>query len=317
MAKEFDYTTLNYGKRQEIHKALAETTLKHIAQAPDLFEPMGFDPAASPSQRLEVVHLDSAPATFEDTEGAFGIRTLASVAAPNLYPHVQETFRKQRAFMSAARMLLDRHINIFPVTNHGNIADVAIWSAGWAEALDADHWQDQNGLIISRGVTTIKAFDMAASEVVQKIGHVFMSFPRTDTIQQLDIDDSLVDTNNRRMRSAVSEWLGEDLVHRFRRNILGKSLHSAWSGKTDVTKFGDNHQPETISMGKISNGTLDIIKRGLVLPIAIWDGENPVLELGELTRVRNANDALKVQKWQANTLEHALGMSPGSVTVET
>lgn len=316
MSREFDYTTLTYADRQATHNALAETTLKHIALAPDLFSPMHLDPAASPSQMLETVHLDAAPATFEDTDTTLGIRTLASVAAPNLYPHVQETFRKQKALMSAVRLFLDQHVHIFPVTNHGNIADVAIWSAGWAEALEKDHWQDQNGLIISRGVTTIEAFGMAASEVVQKIGHVFMSFPRTNTIEQLDIDNTLIDTNNRRMRSEVVDWLGEDLIHRFRRNILGKSLHSAWSGKTDQTIYNDNQKPEKIKMGRISPGTIDIIKRGLVLPVAIWDGDNPVLEIGELTRVKNTTDAYRVQQWQAETLEYTLGMNHGSVTIE-
>jgi hypothetical protein len=298
-----------------IHDALAETTLKHIMRSEGLFSAMPFDPAASPSQMLEAVHLPPAPASFDDTEGVLGIRTLASVAGPNLYPLVQDTLREQRAFMSAARLMLDQHTNIFPVTNHGNIADVAIWSAGWAEALEAEQWQDQNGLVISRGVTTINAFDMAASEVVQKIGHVFMSFPRTETIARLGFDDSLVDTNNRAMRSEVSTWLQEALVHKFRRNALGKILHIAWSGKTDVVEYGDDQQPERIVMGPVSKGTLDIVKRGFVLPVTIWDGDEPILELGELTKVETAEDIARVQAWQCSTLAKRLSLPREAVSV--
>jgi hypothetical protein len=316
MPREFDYDSLTYTNRLDIHNALAETTLKHIVRSNGLFESMNFDPAASPSQMLETVHLGPVPATFEDQEGSFGIRTLATVAGPNLYPLVRETLERQRAFTSAARLLLDQHTHIFPVTNHGNIADVAIWSAGWAEALESDHWQEQNGLIISRGVTTIKAFEMAASEVVQKIGHAFMSFPRTRTIDELGFDRSLVDTNNRNMRSHVNRWLGEDLIHKFRKNVLGKSLHIAWSGKTDEITYGDDHRPESIRMGKIGKGTLDIVRRGLVLPVTIWDGDDPILELGELTRVDNEADARRVQAWQGRTLAAALGLKTEAVTIE-
>lgn len=319
--KDFDYTTLTFAERQDIHNALSETTLKHIVSSGGLFEAMPFDPAASPSQVLETVDLAPVPATFEDTDeglkqGVFGIHTMATVAGPNLYPLVQETFRKQRALMSAVRLLMHKHTHIFPVTNHANIADVAIWSAGWAEALDQGHWQDQNGLVISRGVTTIKAFNMAASEVVQKIGHVFMSFPRTETIERLGFDESLINTNNRRMRAEVNDWLGKVLVHKVSRNRLGRSLHMAWSGKTDTVSYGDNQKPEAIRMGKVSTGTLDIIKRGLVLPVAIWDGDEPVLEIGELTKVKKMADVHKLQQWQARTLADTLGLDEAAVTFE-
>jgi hypothetical protein len=316
MSREFDYASLEFEDRLNIHNALAETTIKHIDRSGGLFSPMPFDPARSPSQMLESVHLEPAPASFDDTDGVFGIRTLATVAGPNLYPAVQDTMRRHRAFMSAARLLLDQHTHIFPVTNHGNIADVAIWSAGWSESLEPEHWQEQNGLVISRGVTTIQAFDMAASEVVRKIGHAFMSFPRTETIERLGFDDSLVDTNNRNMRSEVNRWLGEDLIHRFRKNILGKSLHIAWSGKTDVVNYGDDHRPKRIVMGKVSRGTIDIVRRGLVLPVAIWDADEPVVELGELTKVETEADVHRVQQWQSGTLARALGLKQEAVTFD-
>lgn len=310
MAKEFDYSTLTYDDRKEIHGALAETTIKHIDRSGGLFSSIDFDPAASPSQMLEVTHLTPVPTKFEEVHG------LADVASPTLSPYVRETLQKHRAFMSAARLLLADGVHIFPVTNHGNIADVAEWSAGWAENLDYEHWQDQNALIISRGVTTIQAFGMAASEVVEKIGHVFLSFPRTETINNLNIDSHLIDTNNKKMRAEVADWLGEKLLHRIRGNVLGKTLHMAWSGKTDKVQLDENNKPKAMELGKVSEGTLDIVQHGLVLPIAVWDSDTPVLELGELTKIKNAADVRQVQEWQRQTLAKALGLNDESVTIE-
>lgn len=306
----FDYSTLTIQQRTDIHNALASTTVKHIDMSGELFKPMKFDLARSPSQELETVHLEPALTTKDETA------TLAHIAAPTFSPYIKEELSKQRAFMSAARILLNNGENIIPVTNHGFIADVALFSEAWAQQLEDEHWQDQNGLVISRGVTTIQAFDMAASEVVRKIGHVFMSFPRTRTISALGFDDKLVDTNNERMRAEASKWLGERLIHRIGKHDIGKSLHIAWSGKTDEAIYGDNHQPERIKMAKITKGTIDLIKKAYILPVVLWDGDEQIMELGELTRVKTIDDTMRVQKWQANTLAARLNLPEQNVTVE-
>lgn len=312
MLRDFDYEKLIYDDRRHIHDALAETTLRHVHASGGLFSSLDFDPAAHPSQMLETTHLAPVPVAEGETA------SLASIARHDLFHHAREVLARQAGFTSAARILLDHHgVNIFPVTNHGTIEDIAIWSAAWLEYLDQDTWQEQNGLVISRGVTTIGAFGMAASEVVEKAGHVFMSFPRTKTIEDLGFDGSLIDTNNRNMRKEAHTWLGEDLLHKIRRNRLGKTLNIAWSGKTDTTQYGDDHKPERVSMGKIGNGTIDIVKRGLVLPLVMWDGDEPCVEIGELTKVETAQDARKVQEWQRATLARVLKLDVEAVEIES
>lgn len=314
MLRDFDYEKLSYEARKGIHDALAETTLKHIDASGGLFSPLEFDPAAHPSQMLEATHLEPAPVA----EGE--VASLASTARRDLFLRTREELARQSALTKTARFLLDsKGVNIFPVSNHGTIEDIAIWTAAWSEHLDEDTWQQQNGLVISRGVTTIGAFGMAASEVVEKGGHVFLSFPRTQTIDGLDIDKQLIDTNNRNMRREVHAWLGEDLLHRVLRHKLGKSLNIAWSGKTDKVEYGDDRQPARITMGKVGKGTIDIVKRGLVLPIVMWDGKDgrePFVEIGGLTEVENLDDARRVQHWQSKTLAKALGISAEDVQVE-
>ncbi len=314
MLRDFDYEKLSYEDRKEIHDTLAETTLKHIHASGGLFSPLEFDPAAHPSQMLETTHLEPAPVA--DGE----VAALASTARRDLFLRTREELARQSALTKTARFLLDhKGINIFPVSNHGTIEDIAIWTAAWSEHLDQDTWQHQNGLVISRGVTTIGAFGMAASEVVEKGGHVFMSFPRTQTIDDLDIDRGLIDTNNRNMRREVHTWLGEDLLHKVLRHKLGKSLNIAWSGKTDAVTYDDSHRPSHVTMGKVGKGTLDIVKRGLVLPIVMWDGRDggePFVEIGGLTEVETSEDARRVQEWQSHILAKALGIASDNVRVE-
>ncbi len=311
MIREFDYESLSLEDRESIHGALAETTLKHIAGSDGLFSELDLDLVKNPSQRLEITHLHPQPT--DRTE----VATLADIASKNLSPFIRESLQKQLTAISAIRQLLRQGVNVFPVTTHQKIQDVAIWGANLSDCLEEEHWQDQMGHVISRGVTTIGAFGMAASEVLQKDGHVFMSFPRTPTIEDLGFDEKLVKTNNKNMRKEIHTWLGQDLIHKVKRNRLGRALNIAWSGKTDKIEYGDNHQPTSIMLGRVGLGTLDIVKRGVVLPIVLWDGDDPVFEMGEITEVESLDDVVGLQKWQAETLADRLGLPHSAVTVES
>jgi hypothetical protein len=297
------YETLTFEDRAHVHAALAETTIKHIDRNNGLFTPLTFDPAANPSQMLETVHLEPAPSTISEAD------TLATYASPYFYPFIRERLALQKPFMSAVRALLKDGTHIFPVTTHGKIIDVALWDVASLTQLGMEDYQKRNGLIISRGVTTIGAFGMAASEVVQKAGNVFLSFPRTKTIDGIDIDQSLIRANNRRMRREIHSWLGLGMKKD------GKMLHIAWSGKTDDISFDDAGEPEKIVLGKVFEGTVDIVKRGLVLPIVMHDGVTPVFEIGELTTVKNTHDIERVQEWQRTALARALHLPETAVQV--
>ncbi len=162
--ESFDYSVLTPENRREIHEALAETTVKHISASPEWFSPMPFDTAQSPSQILEKVELDPAPTTFDE------IDFLATKAGGDAYLYMKEATAKQTWFFNHIRREMNDGHNTFPVAPHGNIADIAFEQASWVQTIGQDNWQDRNAAAISRGVTTIKAFDMAASEVAQKLG---------------------------------------------------------------------------------------------------------------------------------------------------
>jgi len=332
----FNYTELTYDDRLSIHEALAETTVKHIESSGGLFSPMLFDAAASPSQLLETTHLYPAPAKFD---GPLGINQLSDIAAKNMHHAIVDELKRQRPLVSMSELHRKEGRHQFHLTTHQKMIDVAEFAVSWAEATQHDNWQENNGIGISRGVTTIEAFGMAASEVAQKAGHVFMSFPRTRTImnltetfkanqklrQQLDPDakqidlESLIETNNKNMRTNIREWLGVDpssRVHRLGRHATGKYFNWAISGATDLVQLGDDHRPESIRLGKVSRGVTDVLKHGLALPIVLWDRDDPIVEIGEVTVVKNQSDIDKVQEWQRSTLAYRLGLSNESVTVE-
>lgn len=330
----FDYDSLSYQNRSDIHSALAETTIKHITGSDGLFAAIPFDVAANPSQRIEVTHLSPAPTTFEE------IDILSSVASARLYPAIKEALAKQRAFTSMAEQRRKEGKHLFNVTTHQQMIDIALYDAAWAAATEHDKWERDSGLIISRGVTTVQAFGMAASEVTQKIGHTFLSFPRTRTIMDLtekfkeeqrartpghtesgavDIDQ-LINSNNHRMRSDIKEWLEvnpQSIAKRLGRHAMGRYLNVAYTGSTDKVVFGDDHKPESIRLGKVSSGISDILRHGLVVPIVLWDRDDPIVEIGEATEVSDKKGLDKIQEWQRKTLAAKLGLRDEAVTIES
>jgi hypothetical protein len=270
------------------------------------------------------MHLEPAPTTRDRLNG------MATVVGQEFFPFIQDTLGGQRALMSALRLFMEQGKNIAVVTGpHVKIADVALLDVGYSEHIDEEYWQEQCGLIISRGVTTIEAFETAASQVAQEAGHVFMSFPRTSTIEELIVNqdiltdeqfESLISTNNRRMRKEVREWLAIDLraniAHAVGKRALGKTLFTAWEGQTTAVDYGEDHRPERIALKRAHPAILDVLKHCMVLPATIWDDSNrQVLELGELTEVKTVGDIQRVQEWQRQTLATALELPDDTVTI--
>lgn len=297
--------------RESVHDELAASTVKHIAANGDLFEPLPFDPRTYKSQQLEVVQLPPSPTNRDEIE------SLANMAAQPLFAAIKSALKKQTEPRDNALAALRQGEHVFPVTTHSTLVDVAIWSAAWSDFLegaDPDHWQEHNGLVISRGITTIGVFDMSASEILQKGGHVFMSFPRTETISNLELPESIIASNNSRMRQRVHGWIGQRAVSR---TLLGRNLNMAWSGKTDVIDYDDDHTPEQITLGGVNKRTIDIVRRGWVLPVALWaDDERQEVVLGDLTKVETVLAAQRVQRWQGDALAAILGMPADAVQIE-
>ncbi|HTE57591.1 MAG TPA: hypothetical protein VK694_02520 [Verrucomicrobiae bacterium] len=310
----FRYDDLSDNLRASVHDDLASTTLKHIMANPDLFEPLPYDPEKHRSQQLETVELSPTLATYDEIEA------IATGAAPELFLAARTALREQTDIRDAVLEKLRQGEHVSAVTTHGTLADVAIWSAALAEYLeeeDSEAWKDHNGLVISRGITTIGIVGMgiAGSELLQKGNRVFMSLQRTNTIAQLGLPDSLVSTNNARMRQRVHRWIDQPAASR---TLTGRNLNMAWSGKTDAIEYGDDHQPEHVTLGSVNQRTVDIVRRGWVLPAVLWaDAERQKAVLGAPTKVETKLGAQRVQRWQADTLATILEISADAVDVES
>ena len=340
LERDFDYTSLTYGQRLGVHNALADVTKKHVGLSNGLLELLDFDPATYHSQLLETVHLEPVPATFEDVPGPdgtlsirnLGIISLATAAGPDLFPHIQATYARQRPLMSVIRRLLFEHHDNITVLSapHQKLPDIALEASGWAFALrDEPRWQEHNGIGISRGITTLGAFDgTPAPQELQKIGHVYLSFPRTETFKKmaeqykreakhskhpLDID-RLIDTNNRRLQAEVAEWSGTKLsltgYH-----PKGVALHLAEEGKSTPVTYDEDGKIKSIELGSVADGTIRMVEHGLVLPVTVWDGSEPIFEIGELTKVKSQGDMNRVRNWQRETLARCLGLKLEQVSL--
>lgn len=307
-------------QQRHIHDALAETTLKHIHSGGGLFQKLEYDRIAHPSQDLRNVMLPAVATSPEELD------TIASFASARVYGYIKESLLTQGALMGVLKNQRGHkgggaHVNV--IGTHQSMPDIAYIEAAFSTAehsLFTTDWLkiiNGNGLVISRGVSTLQAFGLSAAEVVQKAGVAFLSFPRTDTINKLMLPGDILAENNKRMRDSFTEWLPtglpkmkEKLSHPWQ--PLGhKRGFIAWSGSTDKV-HGDNYAPDRVTLGRVHQGVLHLIKDGLVLPTVTWDrgpSQDPVFITGELTTVKKPEDISRVQAWQRDTLARALGIT--------
>lgn len=325
---------LSYEQQRSIHNALAESTIGHIGKNQGLFEKLEFDSVANPSQDLRNVFLPSVTTSPEEVDD------LAKLASPRLYPFLKEEFLVQGALMSILRKKRSENTakgHVFPVNTHQLMPDIALVEVATSivehELFDTP-WHDivnSNGLIISRGVTTLQAFGLAASEVVQKVSSVFLSFPRTETMRKIINEtklpgnisfDDIVDYNNNRMKSELMTWLPAGYANLTEIMTIHpearKRTFVAWSGTTDNVIGEDPYNPEQISIEQANYGILEPLKHGVILPMVTWDrgpDRDPILITGEIRNVRNKTDVDEVQEWQRLRLAKALGLDDDKVTI--
>ena len=326
---------LDYSQQRLIYDALASAATPHVSKNQGLFSKIDFEPVANPSQDLRTVSLKAVPTSPDEAD------ELATIANPRLYPYLRDNLERQGAligFLKKRRYDSGMQAHTFPINIHQTMPDIALYMTAVSVAehrILETPWHEivsTNGLILSRGVSSLGAFGMAASEVVQKGSTTFLSFPRTRTTRKLmesielpgEIDfDKLVDNNNERMRAELMDWLPagfanfEDAITNPIHPVSRKRVFVAWSGSTDNVE-GDPFNPDAVTIEPAHHGILVPLKYGSVLPTVTWDrgdDKEPIFITGEMTRVKSKNDIGRVQEWQRNTLAKALGLPNENVSV--
>ncbi len=316
--------TLSRDQGEQVHNAFSETVEKHI-DAHDILERLHYDPDLYTFQSFDTVQLSAEPISPESLE------SLAGVANPRLYKAVREGLCTRQA-VSVMRKVRKNGRNLIIYTNHQSVTDMPVVATGMTldeYTIDQDDpnigdkrkWGDyitNNGVIVGRAMTTLQAVGVPAVEVVRQGGEVFLSTPRTRTINTLVSSmpelllPTLINNSNGAMRRACKLWLEQSTSDNQRR------LYVAGGGRTDVIK-GDPAQPERISMGKAHPAVCSITSNATVLPTLSWDRgptKDPIFILGPPTSIENASDIESVEAWQRRTLAGALGISLDSITVE-
>lgn len=331
--ESFDYETLDRGVREDIHNAFAASTLRHISAAPEWFSAALYAPEANESQLLETVRLGPVPSSLVE------IDDLAKGAGSkfDFYEIIKDEAGKQSWYFDMCREnYLEDGQNLFVVSPHDNIADIAFEQVVWEHMIgyDDNDWQEENGLAISRGITTVNALGEVATELLRKLGPVFLSFQRTETMKAVEekyrkiaeeqgkepIDfELLMKTNNRTLRGEVKEWMGMTAVGALQRhfgNRKGRTYHQAWTGKTGVVKRDEHGKPVALVFGEVADGVLDLVGHGHVVPNVTLYDEKPLIKYAEPTKVRSKKDVLRVQGWQARVMADHLELPDSAITLE-
>lgn len=324
---------LDHQQNNMIYEALASSTINHLEAEGSFFERLAFDPVTNQSQNLSTIYLPAVPTTVEQAED------LITKASPRLYPYLKERFTLQEDYISELSKKRSNYLyrgNVIHLNTHQSIEDViALLAARSVVEHEARQipWREivgNNFTILSRGVSTLGAFGFPAPEAVTLGGHVYLSFPRTETIlklaQTLDLPgnitiEEIIEENNSRLREHLSDFMPgltdidtDTLPH----PIAKRVGYIATSGTTDKVE-GDKYSPEEITLQEASPALAKSVAGATIAPVVTWDrGEDkePLLITGEFTTIRKYIDLQRVQEWHRKTLAKNLGIKDDKVTIK-
>lgn len=275
------------------------------------------------------------------------IRLYGSTAYPGFDRVLVDAFQSPEvsATLTALynRMVHD-HSNVALVTNHGDIIDIALVLAALAvamcdedrvmgalhESLDVEDFADRANLVVSRMVCTRSAFDIPAIQVLQCLCHTFLSLPQTLSRRRARLDPEYAKANNLAMRAALDDRLAEGgqllamaasgsqdlsaaagLWRKVRSNVRNSALASTRSGaRAAARRMRDIPEAPSLHLQPLYSGTIRLMTScEYALPIATsLDDGHAVCVIGELTRVRDEDDAHGVMEWIAESHEEATGI---------
>ncbi|MBA3758234.1 hypothetical protein H0X10_01210 [Candidatus Saccharibacteria bacterium] len=294
---------ISYQERElAVLEEYGELAGRHIMLSNGRMELLDANPRLYPAQQLDCYWVGGDPQPADAV--AYVVEQ-----ADHRFPAYLESLKspEHQAMLEQYGNILQRGDNIILVTNHGDTIDVVIGLAGPHCMLDQQGYDFKTGVIISKMISRVgyileKGSPSIPAVDALKVGcsDIFLSFPRTDSMNRSKLFDfvtDLIDTHNRNIR---------DLISSRQRSSTGYLLGVAGSGSTDKQNPDD---PSTYIMGAISEGTIKMMQAPstFVLPMAVWlDDEQPVFRFCDLRTVSNAHEAHGVMEVIADTLNQAL-----------
>jgi hypothetical protein len=266
------------------------------------------DPETYPEQRLDVVGVERELANIET------IRSLGNLACSG-FDSIVDGFSQRKDLLNHICQELRLGRNILTVYDHSNIINIALGGAALHLALMhykedksdlADLHEIGHQLIISKGVTRLAAFgSIPTTEVLRNVWDTYFSIPPSKKVRESAIPDDVRKSYNTAM------------LEHFHSRATGSSgtiQTIAGSGSTDkLVVSGKIKKRPTVHMGPLAQGTIQLMKESLILPIGlIIDGDSaqsPHLSIGRLRApIQHDADAHGIMAEIANMNQQTSGL---------
>ena len=291
-----------------------------------LLQPMAYNPSLV-HHRPDVVCAEPAVTNID------AVRLYAGAAYPRFESVLHEPWADaRRAHLLDElyhRLVFDRQ-NVVLVTNHGQIIDIAVVLAGLAsamcdpertfgvlgEAISIAEFADRTNVMVSRMVATRQVFDLPTIQVLQHVTRTWLSVPQTVSRRRVRLDAELALANNVLMRRQLDERLARG----------GQLLAMAASGSQDLSAATglwrrirmewrtrrEEAPPDepSLHLQPLYPGTIRLMTQcDYVLPVATsLSDDSPALEIGSITRVKDADDCHQIMEWIAGAHERVTGV---------
>jgi hypothetical protein len=286
-------------QQREVLTVLSDLAKTHVAEPGGRLELLDIDPENIPGQVGYHVAGEPLPPRKVDT--------IAGLAEPR-FPSILEAAGSEKAApaMNETAEILQKGGNVIIVTNHGELTDIAFAEAALYSTIAKREIDFASAIIISKMVSMV-GFKIvpdqpavpAATALSWLCNDVYLTFPRTDSIQNSSIGQNMeriVSAHNTQVMSAVKKRLGEG----------GVMLAMAPSGTRDKMIKGT----DKYGLDKVNRGTARIMQTegSKVLPVAIWlKDKEPFFEICDKPReITSDDEAHEVMHDIADTLNSNL-----------
>lgn len=270
---------------KHVYDQLASQGAGHSGQKGP-FTPIDFDPQKHPGQMLDDVRV---PALELDAVEEF-IAIKGEEFRPG-FLRLIDCFSSQPDTLSAIRESLDSGESVSVITNHGEIYDIGLVLGALRVALARHALINElsalsatsfniilHRMLAQLGVRDKEGLEASAINILQLVGNIFLSFPRTESSKKSTaaIPSELIDACNTRMLAELDKQLAEG----------GQILAFAPSGSKDEpqrNRFGQRIKV----MKPVNKGTFKLMRRPgtkvLAVSVHVAGADNTSCIISELT----------------------------------
>lgn len=191
------------------------------------------------------------------------------------FQQLRETFHKKPYVLEEARGLMDGGKKIMIITNHGEIADVAMVMAAFQCEIGDPGLIRATRIFVGPIVKELEVMGHPVISALQESSGVFVAFPDTDNTDK-KIQEELLDPT---LKSETNKAMLKEFMAQMARGEIILSVVAA-SGSTD-----DKTESGLTIMKKVSPGTAAIARKyhDYVLPVVISMGGDKIgFEVGDL-----------------------------------